>query len=213
MDHFNPEGRLCAGISSSASRYGRLRLTEMDARLRAEHLNDVALHADSSASPEHLPRPSLREDLALVDCRRCHARALCGLICNAEPAYTRSECRGQRAAAYGDSSSRARGKEVTVVVADSAFALWQDFMHRNRESWRIREPRISERAGRQCGCTRDSRASLHQPRRCDPHLTDIQNRHPVRRVRSMSSTPEMSISTISAMEMLFCSAAAARIPG
>jgi hypothetical protein len=24
-----------------------------------------------------------------------------------------------------------RGKEITVVVADSAFALWQDFMHRN----------------------------------------------------------------------------------
>ncbi len=57
--------------------------------------------------------------------------ALFAVLFVSRTAYMRSELPGATSRSLWGLFFPKPGKEVTVVVADSAFALWQDFMHRN----------------------------------------------------------------------------------
>ncbi|MGA7412528.1 MAG: hypothetical protein WBW33_18770 [Bryobacteraceae bacterium] len=98
--------------------------------LRAGHLNDGSLHADRSEGPEIFRRPSLARILPWL-ISAIATLALLTVLLVRGPAYTRSELPSAASRSLWGQFFPNPGKEVTVVVADSAFALWQDFMHRN----------------------------------------------------------------------------------
>lgn len=98
--------------------------------VRPGNLNAVALHREKSVGPEVSRRPSLGKILPWL-VSAVATLALLIVLYVRPPTYTRSELPSATSRSLWGQFFPNPGKEVTVVVADSAFALWQNFMHRD----------------------------------------------------------------------------------
>jgi hypothetical protein len=98
--------------------------------LRLERLNQVPLHAEKSVGPEISRRASLARILPWL-ITAVATMALFTVLFVSRAAHKGSALPSAASRSLWGQFFPNPGKEVTVVVADSAFALWQDFMHRN----------------------------------------------------------------------------------
>jgi hypothetical protein len=104
-----------------------VQVSEGDARPGS--VNDVTLHTEAFGRPNVSRRVGLTTLPWLITA--VSTIALFAVLFVSRATYTRSELPSAMSRSLWGQFFPTPGKEVTVVVADSAFALWQDFMHRN----------------------------------------------------------------------------------
>jgi len=94
------------------------------------HADEVSWQAAASARPDVSRHVGLATILPWL-ITAVVTLALFTVLFVSRTAYMRSESPSATSRSLWGQFFPSPGKEVTVVVADSAFALWQDFMHRN----------------------------------------------------------------------------------